>query len=350
MTTWPAPCTTGDSPFGRSLARALAQRTEALAESIPGKGALRVASAWVYTSLLAAWAGDHGLIPAVLRAPAEPARTEYLRRGGSPLGWMAGAVACLAAHPSTACLADPRYNPAAATAPSEGAVAELIDWWAGDAPPLAFPVESGPATITGWLPGDMLQLADDERRLAHALAQSPWWLADFILDRTLPPAAREHPDQTLRLIDPTCGTGHMLIRAVEQLWELYTTGTLPSRPGRADEVIGWRPVTPTVASRRIIAGVDGVELDPLTTAVARLRVTVMVAHLLHTAGALSDPLTLATIPHWIGPRIACGDSLLAGKVTPEVYAAHRPGQAAIVNLGAAAEESGQLGLFSGEAA
>lgn len=339
------------APDGRRLARALAARTEALADSITAAGAHRIAAAWVYTSLLAAWAGDHGLIPAVLRASAGAAREKYLRRGGSPLGWMAGAFACLAAHPATACLADPRYNPAATAAPSDGAVAELIGWWSTGAPTLAYPVDRGPASITGYLPGDMLQHVDDERRQAHALVQTPWWVADFILDRTLPAAAREHRDQTLLLVDPTCGTGHMLVRAVEMLWELYTTGSLPPRPGRSGKVTGWTPVPPATAARRIVAGLDGGELDPLTAAVARLRVTVTIAHLLHTAGALPGPLTLATIPHWIRLRIVVGDSLLAGKVPAAEYARARPEQTAIANLGTTEPTAaGQLGLFPGKAA
>jgi hypothetical protein len=98
-------------------------------------------------------------------------------------------------------------------------------------------------------------------------------------------------------------------------------------------VTGWTPVTPAEAARRILAGVDGVELDPVTAAVARLRVAVTVAHLVHTAGALPGPLRLATLPPKLLPRIIVGDSLLAGKVTQADYARLRPEQARIVNLG-----------------
>jgi len=125
----------------------------------------------------------------------------------------------------------------------------------------------------------------------------------------------------------------MLVRAVDMLFELYTTGELKPRQMRMDGVTGWTPVTPTVAARRILAGVDGAELDPITAAIARLRITVTLADLLHGAGALPGPLRLAALPHGLLPRIVVGDSLLAGKVTAAEYARLRPAQARIVNLG-----------------
>jgi hypothetical protein len=339
----------------RALVRALQQQTEHLADTIPGRGAYRTAAAWVYTTALCAWCEDHGLTPGRLRAQAEPARRWYAAQGGTAAGWLAHAAADLAVHPSTWCLLDPRYGNPIVTdphQPGEQACRDLIAWWSEQAPNLAEDEDGQPPSIHGYLIGDLLQLLTDERRLAHALAQSPWWLADFLLNRTLPAAARDHHDQTLRLADPTCGTGHVLIRAITQLWELYTTGQLPARRGRNGEVTGWTPVTPTVAAQRILAGVDGVELDPITAAVARLRVTVLLAHLLHTAGAIPGPLTLATIPPGIQPRIVVGDSLLAGKVTPQEYARLRPVQAAIVNLGtdtpatdSEPTEPGQIALF-----
>lgn len=318
----------------RPFIRALQQHIDNLAEGIPGKHARRTAAAWVYMSALAAWAEDHGLTPGRLRDDARPARDHYLKQGGTAVGWLVLAVADIAVHPAAWPLLDPAYgNPVRDASPCESGARELLDWWASDAPTLAYPTSSGPATITGWLPGDLLQLVTDERRLAHALCQTPWWLADGILDRTLIPAAREFPDRTLRLVDPTCGTGHFLVRAIDALWELYTTGSLQPRQMRMQGVTGWTPVGPKEAARRILAGVDGVELDPVTAAVARLRVAVTVAHLLHTAGALPGPLRLATLPHGLVPRIVVGDSLLAGKVTRAEYARLRPEQARIVNLG-----------------
>jgi len=318
----------------RPLIRALQARIDDLATGIPGKHAYKTAAAWVYMSAVSAWAEDHHLTPGRLRTNARPARDQYLKQGGSALGWLTYAVADLAVHPAGWPLLDPAYgNPVRDDSPTETAALALLDWWADEAPTFNHPTESGPATITGWIIGDFLQLLTDERRLDYALAQSPWWLADGILDRTLIPAATEFPDETLKLVDPTCGTGHMLVRAVDMLFELYTTGELKPRQMRMDGVTGWTPVTPTVAARRILAGVDGAELDPITAAIARLRITVTLADLLHGAGALPGPLRLAALPHGLLPRIVVGDSLLAGKVTAAEYARLRPAQARIVNLG-----------------
>lgn len=345
---------TVDDKFVKPLVRELQRHIDALADGMPGKHAYRTAAAWVYMSAVSAWSSDHGLIPGRLRADSQPARDQYLNQGGTAVAWLTFAVADVAVHPCAWPLLDPAYgNPVRDASPTEAAARKLLDWWASDAPALAYPVESGPATITGWLIGDLLQLLTDERRRANALCQSPWWLADLILNRALIPAAREFRDQTLNLIDPTCGTGHFLIRAIDMLWELYTTGGLPDRTGRPGPVTGWTPVGPHEAARRILAGVDGVELDPITAAIARLRVTVTVADLLHTAGALPGPLHLAEIPHGLLPRIAVGDSLLAGKISAAEYARLRPDQARIVNLGTQeptvqpieTDEPGQMLLF-----
>ncbi|MFE9391665.1 hypothetical protein [Streptomyces sp. NPDC006784] len=326
----------------RALIRALQHQIEQLADSISGKNAHRTAAGWVYMTCVHAWAADHHLIDGRLHRDAQPARQQFLTQGGTNLAWLTYAVADTAVHPCAWTLLDPAYdNPVRHASPSDTAASRLLDWWAEDAPALAYPVDTGPGTITGWILGDLLQLVTDERRLAHALAQSPWWLADGILDRTLIPAARDFRDETLRLIDPTCGTGHFLIRAIDMLWELHTTGSLAPRQMRMDGVTSWTPIPPAEAARRILAGVDGIELDPITEAVCRLRVTVYLAHLLHEAGALPGPLRLDAIPHRLMPRISVGDSLLAGKVSRAEYARLRPAQARIVNLGTDAPADGE---------
>lgn len=342
------PNLTQDRPEpSRALVRALQQQVDQLADGIPGRDAHRIAAAWVYMTAVTAWAEDHGLVAGRLRAPAAPARSRFLGQGGTHLAWLTYAVADTAVHPCAWPLLDPAYdNPVRWDSPSEDGARGLLDWWATEAPVLAYPVEQGPATITGWLIGDLLQLLTDERRKANALAQSPWWLAGGILDRTLIPVAREAPDRTLMLVDPTCGTGHFLVVAIEALWELYTTGSLAPRQMHMDGVTGWTPVAPAEAARRILAGVHGMELDPVTAAVARLRATVAVAHLLHAAGTFPGPLRLATIPRTLLATVAVGDSLLAKKVSPAEYARVRPAQARIVNLGVdqpeEAPEAGRL--------
>lgn len=294
-----------DRTFTRPLVKALQKQTDLIAETIPDNDAYRIASAWVYTTLLVAWCEDHGLIETRLRADAHDRRKEHLHSGGSMLGWLGWSAAALTVHPSTACLLDPRYNPITQGAPSEKAARALVDWWSDEAPDLAYPTGKGPASITGWLAGDLLQMVTDERRLANALCQTPWWVADFLLELTLVPAIETFHDQPLRVIDPACGTGHLLVWALIGLYRWYR-GDAPGHPALA----------PVPAIKRALAGLHGVELDPLTAAVARLRLTITAGALLAADHALPAPLRLHQIPAGLRPRVAVGNALLAGLDDP----------------------------------
>jgi hypothetical protein len=330
-----------DVGFTKPLIRALRGHVDAFAEDLAGDGpgsprfqqARPCAVAWVYTTVLVAWAEDHQLIDPWLRADAEPARKEFLALPGMSMSaWVGRAIASLCVHPGTWCLLDPRYNPLRQARPSEQVLHDLVDWWSADAPSLRYDVQKGPGSLSGWLPGDLLQALSDERRKGFALAQTPWWICDFILDLTLVPAAGEYRDITLRTIDPCCGTGHFLSRKIEYLWELYTTGQVTPRSGAGGEPVGeWHPVGPADAIKRILAGAHGAERDPLTAAVARLRYVVAIGDLMHRAGLL-EGLRLDRIPPF-QPPIAVGDSLLAGVISKTEYAQLHPKLAAIVNLG-----------------
>jgi len=265
-----------------------------------------IAAAWVYVSAVAVWVEDHGLVPPLIRS----GPPGLVRNRASGALWLGRAFQQLAVHPATQWLLHPAYNPMLwAGTPSPSACTALIDWWASEAPTLSYPSVSGyPASITGWPIGDLLQHLSPHRRSRHALVQTPHFVADLILDRTLIPAAAKFSDEVpLRLVDPTCGTGHFLIRAVDYLWPWYTTGTMrpravPSQPAATGGTI--RP--PEKAARLILAGVDGVDIDPLTTAVARLRLTVSIGHLMAATQVVPAPLRLATIPAAVAPRIAVG--------------------------------------------
>lgn len=272
----------------------------------------QIAAAWVYLSSIAVWAEDHGLVMPLLRDHPRG----VIRNRASSLVWLGRAFGQLAVHPATQWLMHPSYNPMLwAGTPSPGAASDLIDWWATRAPSLAYPPTGGhPASITGWPIGDLLQLLSPQRRKGHALVQTPHFVADLILDETLVPAADTFRDEEpLRLIDPAAGTGHFLLRAVDYLWQWYTTGRVSTR-----QIRGRPPVTggtihpPQAAIRRILAGVDGVDIDPLSAAVARLRTTVYIGHLMAQSGLIPQPLRLAGIPASVTPRVAVGDALLLG--------------------------------------
>ncbi|MBT8225643.1 MAG: hypothetical protein HKP61_15570 [Dactylosporangium sp.] len=289
----------------------------------------RAAGMWAY--LL--WAEDHQLtIPLLRRQPAEMTRNTF-----SSALWLTRAIEQVTAHPSTQWITHPDYNPDLHTgAPTPQAAARLIDWWAHVAPPLAYPTtDDQPTSITGWVIGDLLPLLSADRRTRHALVQTPSWVVDFILDQTLLPAAAEFRTQPLlTVIDPCCGTGHFLIRAVDALWQWYTTGTLTPRTGsNRTPVTGGRIWPANDAIRRVRASVNGVDIDPLTAAVARLRLTVYLAHLMTEAGLLPNPLRLDQIPAWVAPRIGVGDSLLLGQISDAEYAQLHPALARLPGAG-----------------
>jgi hypothetical protein len=283
----------------------------------------------VYMSCVAAWAEDHDLVrPLLRRSPDGLTRTPT-----SGTVWLGRAFEQLARHPATQWLLHPAYQPALwAGAPSPAACTSLIDWWADEAPSLAYPATgTAPGSITGWPIGDLLPVLHDDRRTSNALVQTPYWVADLILDETLVPAVDEfRHERLIRTIDPTCGTGHFLIRAVDYLWRWWTTGTLASRAVTTrTPIIGGAALPPAQAANRILASVDGVDIDPLTAAVARLRTTIYIGHLLAEADVLPRPLRLDRIPHTILPRIAVGDSLLVGRISRREYAQAHPALAAL---------------------
>lgn len=319
--------------FTGPLIKALHRHVDQCAASIPGvdthddhQRRQRIAAAWVYLTAVTVWAEDHHLIDPWIRDGLHKMPGRYAVQP-RPVALLAQAMAGLTVHPATQWLMHPQYNSALhAGTPSDEAVEALTAWWANQAPSLNYTVTDGPESISGWIIGDLLQQINDERRKAHALAQTPWWVADFILDRTLVPACDEFRNERLvRTIDPTAGTGHMLIRAMDYLWQWYTTGRLAPRQAKGGLVAtGGTPLTPAQSLPRLIASVDGVELDPLTAAVCRLRCTVYAAHLAHQAGMSPQRARLDQIPRTLIPRVGVADSLLLGKTSREVYAEHHP--------------------------
>jgi len=65
-------------------------------------------------------------------------------------------------------------------------------------------------------------------RTKYALLQTPEFVEEFILDRTLDPALAEFGHKVVRLIDPACGSGHFLLGAFARIlkhWQDSEPGT-----------------------------------------------------------------------------------------------------------------------------
>jgi SAM-dependent methyltransferase len=140
--------------------------------------------------------------------------------------------------------------------------------------------------------GDLYQDLSDHAKKAFALLQTPIFVEEFILDRTLDPAIATFGLSEVRLIDPTCGSGHFLLGAFNRL------------------VARWREAEPGTSNREIarraLDAVYGVDLNPFAAAIARFR-------LLVSALKVSGDMKLIGAPEF-KIHIAVGDSLLHGEV------------------------------------
>lgn len=146
-----------------------------------------------------------------------------------------------------------------------------------------------PAWNTRFL-GDLYQELSEATRKRYALLQTPEFVEEFILDRTLTPAIREFGYREARLIDPTCGSGHFLLGAFHRLVEEWAR----NEPGR----------NRTDVAQKALDAVAGVDLNPFAVAIARFR-------LLLAALQVGQVQRLASAPDF-KINVVIGDSLLHG--------------------------------------
>jgi hypothetical protein len=191
------------------------------------------------------------------------------------------------------------HNPLWQFGPSADAARDLIGLWR------ATDQETGELlwdfTDESWSTrflGDLYQDLSEHAKKTYALLQTPDFVEEFILDRTLDPAIDEFgltgPDGTgFRMIDPACGSGHFLLGAFDRLATLWLAKE-PSAGSRS-------------ASAKALDSVFGVDLNPFAASIARFR-------LLVAALRFADVKTLAEAPN-LNIQVAVGDSLLHG--TPE---------------------------------
>lgn len=137
--------------------------------------------------------------------------------------------------------------------------------------------------------GDLYQDLSASARDRYALLQTPEFVEEFILDRTLTPAIGTFGKE-VRLIDPTCGSGHFLLGTFRRLFDLWEK----KEPARN---------LPDLA-QQALNGVYGVDLNPFAVEIARFR-------LLIAALAASDIRKLKDAPDF-RIHLAAGDSLLHG--------------------------------------
>ena len=133
-------------------------------------------------------------------------------------------------------------TPLWAVAPSGDAAMKLLAFWR------EIDAETGhlQAVVRGRerrhpLPGRPVSGLSEKAKKKYALLQTPVFVEEFILDRTLTPALDEFGLEKVRMIDPTCGSGHFLLGGFARLFRLVDASgraTRSSRPRRRSTASG----------------------------------------------------------------------------------------------------------------
>jgi hypothetical protein len=115
-------------------------------------------------------------------------------------------------------LYDPAHNPLFRLPVSGDGAKELFDFFRQRGADTGAPVHdfADPDWNTRFL-GDLYQDLSEEAKERFALLQTPDFVEAWILSRTLDPAIREFGVEEVRMIDPTCGSGHFLLGGFERL-------------------------------------------------------------------------------------------------------------------------------------
>ncbi|MGF6511290.1 BREX-2 system adenine-specific DNA-methyltransferase PglX [Paraburkholderia sp. 32] len=186
---------------------------------------------------------------------------------------------------------DEGHNPVFRLGISGDAAMELRQFWQKVDPNTGTLVHdfTDPEWNTRFL-GDLYQDLSEATRKRYALLQTPEFVEEFILDRTLTPAIREFGFREARMIDPTCGSGHFLLGGFYRLVDEWSR----NEPARSRRDV----------AQKALDAVAGVDLNPFAVAIARFR-------LLLAALKVSDVRRLSEAPNF-KLNVAIGDSLLHG--------------------------------------
>ncbi|MCX5245603.1 BREX-2 system adenine-specific DNA-methyltransferase PglX [Streptomyces sp. NBC_00201] len=270
----------------------------------------QVAVAWVLGTVFVRFCEDNRLIPEpYLTGPdgdrrelAESRYDAYVESDEDPTyrGWLEKAFEELGQGQAGRLLFDQRHNPLYQVPLSHDGARELVEFWRGrDEGGFLVHDFTDPLNedgTEGWdtrFLGDLYQDLSEAARKTYALLQTPEFVEEFILDRTMNPAVREFGYEELKMIDPTCGSGHFVLGAFRRLVRLWGEG----QPGRdAHERV-----------RAALDSVHGVDINPFAVAIARFR-------LLVAAMAASEVRTLGEAARYEWPiHLAVGDSLIKSR-------------------------------------
>ena len=261
----------------------------------------QAAVAWLLGCVFVRFTEDNGLVEeALIAGPGErngraaDRQTLYFRAHptDSDRDYVLDVFKVVADLPGMDRLYDREHNPVWRYPISGDAARDLLDFWRAEDPDtgvLRYDF-TDPEWDTRFL-GDLYQDLSDDAKKRFALLQTPEFVEEFILDRTLTPALDEFGLPGTRLIDPACGSGHFLLGAFARLQRAW----FDREPGTPERVL----------VQRALDGVYGVDINPFATAIARFR-------LLVAALRASRIERLKEAPNF-QIHVAAGDSLLHGR-------------------------------------
>ena len=270
----------------------------------------QAAVAWIIASVFIRFAEDNGLLAGAeldgrrvpqpwIAGPGDglerAVENEAAFYGASPTmtsrDWLQQAFRTLAALPAGRPLVDPDHSPVWHAPISAGASDALLAFFRRTTPGGDLVHDFRDPELDTRFLGDLYQDLSEYAKKTYALLQTPVFVEEFILDLTLEPAITEFGLSGLKLIDPTCGSGHFLLGAFDRL------------------VNAWAAAAPNVELgervQRALDSIHGVDLNPFAVAIARFRLTVAA---IKAAGIR----TLVAAPAF-RYHLAIGDSLLGGQ-------------------------------------
>lgn len=292
----------------------------------------QAAAAWILGCVFVRFLEDNALIdPPRLAGPGERGRRAldeqelYFRhadrRTHSDRDYLLHVFGEVRALPAAAELFDPKHNPLWVVGPTGDGATRLLRFWQRvdpDTGALAHDF-TDPDWNTRFL-GDLYQDLSEGVRKKYALLQTPEFVEAFILDRTLTPAIEEFGFREVRLLDPTCGSGHFLLGAFERLFDRWVR----HEPG----------TNPRVLAQRALDQVCGVDLNPYAVAIARFRLLIAALKASEVRSLSPDQAPAFHV------QVAAGDSLLHGRrfLTAAAGLATGGGLSEALDIGSGAEQ------------
>src|SRR5439155_10740089 len=212
----------------------------------------QVAVAWVLACVFVRFCEDNDLVeapwlsgPGLRRQRALDQRQHYFQQHPTETDreYLYDVFEQMARLPGLGDLFDKRHNPLWRVGLSGDGATKLLAFWQRIDPATGQLAHdfSDPEWDTRFL-GDLYQDLSEAARKKYALLQTPEFVEEFILDRTLEPALDEFgldaapvydregkpiTSPGFRMIDPACGSGHFLLgsfRRILNLWQKKEPG------------------------------------------------------------------------------------------------------------------------------